>query len=265
VKVSSNVVVFAIIVMIGIAAAAVKLTDLGFENGADSAAMEERATTTVRAISSLQTSTPPAVRIVYGHSSIRMPAVDEDGNGVVTSLAVDVENGEGRTLVNINQLLFWVDTQYSIQTAKAVAGNITSFNRTNADIVYTIDTEASLIEGPSAGAALTVATVAAMSNRTLDPTVMMTGTINPDGTIGEVGGILEKAKAAKEVGARLFIVPEGQSVQVTYSRQRKCQKIGPVNYCTTSYVPSTVNITQAAGITVIESSTVRDALKYFLS
>jgi uncharacterized protein len=197
-------------------------------------------------------------------STIRMPAIDNDGNGVVTFLKVEAVSGEGRPLVNINQLLFWTDTQYSIQTAKAVAENHTGMNLSSIDIIYTIGTDASIIEGPSAGAALTVATVAAIENMTIDPKVMITGTINADGSIGQVGGILEKAKAAKDVGATLFLVPPGQSMQTDYSKVRRCEKIGPVNYCTTEYIPSSVNVTRESGIDVKEVTNIGDALSYFL-
>jgi uncharacterized protein len=202
--------------------------------------------------------------LVLGESTIRMPAIDNDGNGVVTYLQVEAVRGEGRPLVNINQLLFWTDTQYSIQTAKAVAENYTGMNLSNVDIVYTIGTDASIIEGPSAGAALTIATVAAIKNRTIDPKVMITGTINADGSIGQVGGIVEKAKAAKGVGATLFLVPSGQSTQTDYNRVRRCEKIGPVNYCTTEYIPTSVNVTKESGIRIMEVGDIGSALSYFL-
>ena len=201
---------------------------------------------------------------VWGESKIKVPAVDEEGRGVVTWLSVDVEPGEGRTLADINQLLFWVDTQHSIQIAKAVAANHTKINITNLDIVYAINTEATLVEGPSAGAALTMATVAALYNETLDPDVMITGTINLDGTIGPVGGVFEKATAAKEVGATTFLVPKGQSIQITYEQERSCERVGPFTYCRTNYVPERVDIEDRVGIEIIEVSSVAEALKYFL-
>jgi len=203
-------------------------------------------------------------REIWGEAAIKVPAVDNEGNGVVTWLAVDVIPGEGRTLVNINQLLFWVDTQYSIQTAKWVAENYTKMNLSDVDIVYAIDTEASLVEGPSAGAALTVATVAALRNQTLDESIMITGTIKPDGMIGPVGGIIEKAKASKDVGATTFLVPEGQSVEISYNKERECEKIGPILYCTTDYVPEYTNVEDEVGIEIEEVSTLGEALKYFL-
>jgi len=201
----------------------------------------------------------------HGSSAIRVPAVDNDGNGVVTWLKVDSAVGEGRTLVNINQLLFWVDTQQSMQIAKSVAQNYTGYDLSKVDIIYTINTDASIIEGPSAGAALTVATVSALYNKTIDPDVMITGTINPNGTIGSVGGILEKAKAAKDVGSKLFLVPVGQSSQTYYQQERNCEKISYITYCTTDYKPVTINISEQAGIEVKEVMSINAALKYFLS
>ncbi len=197
-------------------------------------------------------------------SAIKVPAVDNEGNGVSTTLLVEAIPGKGRVLTNINQLLFWVDTQYSIRTAENVAQNITKIDLTNIDLIYTIETNASIIEGPSAGAALTVATIATLQNKTINPTVMITGTINPDGSVGPVGGILAKAKASKDVGATLFLVPKGQSIQTNYVPVRQCQDIGPINYCSIEYKQERIDITKEAGITVKEVSTIDEALKYFL-
>jgi len=197
-------------------------------------------------------------------ATIRVPAVDNEGNGVVTNLKVDIMPGEGRVLVNINQLLFWVDTQYSIQSAKIVAQNVTGMDLSGLDIVYTIETNASVIEGPSAGAALTVATVAALENKTINESVMITGTISRGGLVGPVGGIVTKATAAKDIGAELFIVPGGQAVIVYYEPQRECQRIGPITYCTTDYVEQRLAVSEEADIEVEEVFTINEALKYFL-
>ncbi|RLI98444.1 MAG: hypothetical protein DRP00_01925 [Candidatus Aenigmatarchaeota archaeon] len=196
--------------------------------------------------------------------SLKIPAVDNKGNGVVTTLKVEAKPGEGRTLVNIDQLLFWIDTQHSIRLAKRVAENVTGIDLSHVDLVYAIETNASIIEGPSAGAAITVATIAAIENRTINESVMMTGTINHDGTIGPVGGIVAKAKAAKDVGAKLFLVPEGQAVQTYYEPEQHCEKFGFITYCTTEYKPKKIDVGKEVGIEVKEVSTIQEALKYFL-
>ncbi len=196
---------------------------------------------------------------------INLPAVDNEGNGVIVKLKVQASSGEGRVLTNIDNLLFWVDTQYSIKIAEMVAENITGAELSDVDLIYTIETDASVIEGGSAGAALTIATIAVLQNKTLPSDVMITGTINPDGTIGPVGAIFAKAKASKDVGVRLFLVPEGQGSQVNYVPEKKCEKIGPVTFCTTEYKPQKLDISEDVGIEVKEVSTVDDALKYFIS
>lgn len=56
------------------------------------------------------------------------------------------------------------------------------------------------IDGPSAGAILTVGIMSALLERPLRPDVTMTGTITADGTIGKIGGVELKLKAAAEAG-----------------------------------------------------------------
>ncbi|HLC59036.1 MAG TPA: S16 family serine protease [archaeon] len=197
--------------------------------------------------------------------TVYVPAVDNEGNGVKTKLTVETIPGRGRILTNINNLLFWVDTQQSIQIAKNVAEQESGIDMSKMDIIYTIETEATVIEGPSAGAALTIATIAALQNKPLNDSVMMTGTINSDGTIGPVGGILAKAKVAKDLGAALFLVPEGQGLQTNYVPKQTCEKRGSFTFCVTEYVKQTVDTTKDIGIQVIEVATVQDALNYMLA
>jgi uncharacterized protein len=196
---------------------------------------------------------------------IKVPAVDAEGNGVVTQLKVQAVPGEGRALVNINQILFWVDTQFSIRVAKQVAEKITKVPLNKFDLIYSIETEATVIEGQSAGAALTIATVAALTNKTINQSVIITGTINPDGTIGPVGGILAKANAAKSAGAKLFLVPAGQGMQTTYTPVTNCQKIGSFTICRTEYKAVRTNVKSEVGIEIREVSNIDEALKYFLA
>lgn len=198
-------------------------------------------------------------------ATIYVPAVDNQGNGIATVLKVESMPGEGRVLTNINQLLFWVDTQYSIQVAKKVAENITKQDLSKVDLIYEIETNASLIEGPSAGAALTLATIAALENKSTNSSVTITGTIAPDGSIGPVGGILAKAKASKDIGATLFLVPSGQGIQVNYKPIQHCERFGSFTYCTVEYKQEKIAITKEAGIAVKEVANIEEALKYFLT
>ncbi|OGI11656.1 hypothetical protein A3K64_00885 [Candidatus Micrarchaeota archaeon RBG_16_36_9] len=198
-------------------------------------------------------------------AEIGLAAVDQDGNGIITPLVVEAKPGNGKILTNIEKILFWVDTQQSMQTAKQVAGNLTGIDVENYDLIFTLNSNATLVGGPSAGGALTVATIAALENKKLKSDVMMTGTINPDGTIGEIGGVLEKAKAAKDVGAEIFLVPKGQGTETYLKPEESCVQRSSFLFCTTKYNEVTINIGKNVGISVIEVANVNDALKYFIS
>lgn len=204
--------------------------------------------------------------INISENAVRMylPAVDNKGEGVLTLLTVEAHPGKGRTLVDIDNLLFWADTQHSIRVAKKVAQEITKINLSNYDIIYNIYANASIIGGESAGAALTIATIAALQNKTLNDKVIITGTINHDGTIGPVSAIMAKAKAAKAGGANLFLVPLLQSREVVYETRKHCEKIGPAEFCSIEQVPKRINVSEEANITVIEVGSIEEAIAYFI-
>jgi len=133
--------------------------------------------------------------VVISENSVvmKIPAVDENGGGTTADMIVELKPGTGKTLVDIDSLLFWADTQQSIRIAKNVAQETTGKSLDNYDIIYKIYANASIIGGPSAGSALTIATIASIENKKPRQDVMITGTINSDGSFGPVGDILEKA------------------------------------------------------------------------
>jgi uncharacterized protein len=195
---------------------------------------------------------------------IYVPAVDNEGRGVATVLKVGIKPGSGKVLVDINNILFWLDTQQSIQTAKKVAQEVTKADLSKFDLIYSLENiNATVVEGPSAGAALTIATIAVIEGKELNLKAMITGTINPDGSIGPVGGIIPKAQAAKEVGATVFLVPEGQGTQINYIPEEKCEQIGYFTFCTTTYKKKIENVGKSVGIDVVEVKNVKEAMKYF--
>ncbi len=195
--------------------------------------------------------------------TIYVPAVDRDGNGVITIIAVEAAKGSGRTLVDINNLLYWADTQNSIRIARKVAQEVTGINVSNYDLVYYIYANASVVGGPSAGAAITIATIAALLNKTIKPNVSITGSINHDGTIGPVGDIKAKAEAAKQAGMTTFLVPLTQSKEVIYETKKHCEKFGMAEFCTIEQIPKRVDIGEEVGINVVEVQNIREAMDYF--
>lgn len=65
-------------------------------------------------------------------------------------------------------------------------------------------------DGPSDGLIRTIGVAAGLLGHELRKDVSITGTINPDGTVGPVGGIEQKIDAAAEYGYKTVLIPIGQ-------------------------------------------------------
>lgn len=74
---------------------------------------------------------------------------------------------------------------------------------------FRVRIESGQIGGPSAGLAFTLAVLDVLTPGELTggAAVAATGTIAPDGAVGPVGGVAQKAVAVRRAGAKLFLVP----------------------------------------------------------
>ncbi|HEX9815462.1 MAG TPA: S16 family serine protease, partial [Candidatus Thermoplasmatota archaeon] len=159
-------------------------------------------------------------------ATVRMwiPAVGqrEDGTlfGVASSLEVTMHTpGTGQVFLS-SRPLTQIDMQGSARLAVDTASSITGVDATNSDVLFKVETSSITIGGPSAGGAMAVAVAALLQGWNVTDDVVMTGMINPDGSVGPIGGVLQKLEAADSVGAKRFLVPLGQStVVVTYQEQ----------------------------------------------
>ncbi|OPX62504.1 MULTISPECIES: S16 family serine protease [unclassified Methanoregula] len=141
-------------------------------------------------------------------------------NGSVMNISVTVQPGQGRVLVETKPLMGIV-FQDAANTAVAVAANRTGTNLSGTDILFSIegDRQVAAVDGPSAGALMALLCIAALGHRPIDPSVTLTGTINSDGHVGAIGGIPEKAEAAKESGMTRFLLPRENSRMTVYEQQ----------------------------------------------
>lgn len=142
-------------------------------------------------------------------------AVAETTNGFVGSTATititSADNGSGHVFLDTFPLAA-VDMQGSARLAARVAAQLSGQDVAKHDFFFVIRSGAEQIGGPSAGAAMTVGAIASLQGWSVRSDVIMTGTISPDATVGPVGGIIEKAAAAANVGMSRFLFPAGQDV-----------------------------------------------------
>jgi PDZ domain-containing protein len=80
------------------------------------------------------------------------------------------------------------------------------------DYPFEVKIETDRVGGPSAGLAFTLALIDELTPGELTGgrNVAVTGTIDVDGTVGDVGGVVQKTAAVRRAHATLFLVPPGE-------------------------------------------------------
>lgn len=98
------------------------------------------------------------------------------------------------------------------QGGKAVLGVFLRTSQRTFDLPFEVDIESDRIGGPSAGLAFTLGLIDQLTEGELTGgrKVAVTGTIEIDGRVGDVGGVAQKTSAVNESGADVFLVPAGE-------------------------------------------------------
>jgi predicted S18 family serine protease len=183
--------------------------------------------------------------------------------GTLMNISVEIRPGKGRVLVQTTPLM-GVVFQDAANTAVFVAENKTGKALTSSDIIFSVNAPGEIpgVDGPSAGALMTLLTVSAIDNKTLNDSITLTGTIDNNGNVGAIGGAFEKAQAAKAGGKTLFLIPRENSDLVTYKLVER--HYGGITV--TQREPETADtkeyIEQNVGIRVEYVDTIDDVLRY---
>ena len=151
-------------------------------------------------------------RIKVNHYSV---AVTQNEVGIVLPIEVEIiPSGDGIVSIDVKNVEFETGFQDSVRTAVTVAAEYSDVSVSDKDIIIRVvnDFDVGLIrlDGGSAGALITGMIAAGLMDEDIDSSVLITGTIKNDGTIGDVGGLDEKADAAADFGAEIILVPKPQ-------------------------------------------------------
>ncbi|MFH1199829.1 MAG: S16 family serine protease [Candidatus Micrarchaeota archaeon] len=145
-------------------------------------------------------------------ASMQVPAVDADGKGVLSLIESRAVFGKGDIFVAVTPLM-GVDTQQSEKLAVKIAAEQAAVDASKYDVTMKITSDAEIVDGPSAGAALALLTYAEFAKKGVRKDITMTGSIERDGSIGKVGGVFEKTIAvAAEKKFKAFLIPRGQAI-----------------------------------------------------
>jgi len=188
-----------------------------------------------------------------------IPAITSEGVGTVFPFGVEVKVGTGKLLINLGNLVFIEDTQNSIKKAYVVAGKVTNKNINNYDFTYFSDTtDLTIIGGESAGAAITILTIAALENKTIPEKVIITGAITENGSVTKVGAVAAKAKAVGERGYTTLLVPPRQSADIL--SEKVCDETNSVIVCRQA---ASSKVAKDFVENIVEVSSIYEALPYF--
>ncbi len=200
------------------------------------------------------------IEYIQDYPFVRQQVVEE---GSLINMSVEIRPGEGRVLVQTRPLMGTV-FQDAANTAVYVAQNKTGMQLSGSDVIFSVESQNEIpsVDGPSAGALMTLLVISALEKKEIKNDVTLTGTIDQYGHVGAIGGVIEKAKAAKEGGKILFLLSKENSELVQYNETRRniagmtiIQQV-PETFDAMQYIEANV------GIKIEYVDNIDDVLKY---
>jgi len=195
----------------------------------------------------------------------KIVGVNGQDQGVVERLITEIRpNGSGLVLVNVNDVLADVQAQLSARVAVQVAKNFTKMDLSEVDIIFHIKANAGVVGGQSAGSTMAISLIAGLLDKELREDIIMTGSINPDGAMGNAGKIKEKAFAARDAGAKIFVIPPAYDEEVyTYKKVKGCKTYDIFEYCEVKYAPNSDDLQGVWGIKVVQVDNIKDIIEIY--
>ena len=142
------------------------------------------------------------------------PAVDDKEHGILTAIDVEVAPGNGELVLRLRSTTVNSDTQDSMQTAFYEAARLARRNYDSYDYTVRFDSALGKVNGPSAGAALTIMAYSDFTGKKIRDDFTITGTITKGGAIGAVGGVKAKIDAVGENKSyKVLCVPAGETAE----------------------------------------------------
>ena len=180
---------------------------------------------------------------IIGSTSLYIFGVTNSSNGTLVGvpalLNLTITNGTGKVFLGSTPLT-QTDTQAQAVLSANLACQLLNVNCDNYNFYYYITSSSVEVGGPSAGSAFTMAAMSILSGKPLNRNVAMTGTANPDGSVGIVGDVSQKSEAAANQHIKTFLYPSTDSIS-----------------------PSALSYDEAHGETPIPVSSEYKAFQYF--
>ncbi len=162
----------------------------------------------------------PVGQIYEKNLTVQGIAVFNDSNsGELVDIDLFLKAGYGGFLLDVSDKTFGSDFQGSLPLIKSYAQSFTGQSLAYKDIVIMVDTSAESIQGASGSAAIVIGLIAMLENKTLKDGDVLTGVLQPDGTLSSVSSLDAKVAVAKRVGVKEFLIPKVQCTDLNESQK----------------------------------------------
>lgn len=154
---------------------------------------------------------------VAPETTYHIPAVDGSGSGIVIDILVEIEPGDGALFVDLDAVELRHDVQRALNEAATAAARVAGQSFESHDVSITFDPPGDgpiELSGKSWEAGLAVVLLGALTDRDPSPSTLVTGVLDANGALLPVGGVEEKAVAARAFGADRLLVPPDHAVSV---------------------------------------------------
>ena len=188
--------------------------------------------------------------------------------GEVGYVEISLLPGKGDVLIDVRPFNA-IAVQLSARNAATAAIHQAGISKlVDKDIKIEFNIGAEAIGGESAGIAIALATYALITNKEIKEHVAATGTIDEEGVIGKIGGVLPKAEAASKKGATLFLIPRGEGEIMAYTPHYFINPITKEVVAKGEPILRKINVIKEArsrwGLEIQQVSTLPEAIKYAL-
>lgn len=198
------------------------------------------------------------------HASAVLEGADQ---GLLTLISLNVTPGNGSVgfggSTNVN-----ATTLDSARAAVQYASTYLSVNSMRYNFTFDIVNATGDVSGPSGGLAFTLLAISGLERKPVAQDFSVTGTIQPDGSVGLIGGIYDKIDAAKKGGMSYMIVPAApassmeallyyisqQSFGITVAEVSNVSQAIPYAFGHATPTPTSVNFTQGFNVSGVSAA-----------
>jgi len=151
---------------------------------------------------------------VYG-----VAVFNDTRGGDIVAINLFMRAGYGGTFLDVSGKTFGADFQETLPLIRSYAQEFTGQNLMYKDIIIRIDTVAENVQGSSGSAAIEIGLIAMLQDKTLKNDTIVTGILQPDGTLAAVSALDSKIAVAKSLGVIELLIPKVQCALVNESQK----------------------------------------------